>query len=199
MKFYKINESFVFSFNHTSAIIKSIRSNIYKILRSEQTMLKLEPVELFLRALPEALLYIFASYAFSKRFVDKKRFLISGGLLAIAGFFVRALPINFGVHTILGLIACIVLVVNVNKIEVPKAISAGIICMILGFITEGINVLILVGIFNVDISEAFLSDPIKKTILGIPSLLMFGAIVGSYYYVMWKRKELKYVSDRKDI
>jgi hypothetical protein len=155
-------------------------------------MLKLPFIELIIRLIPEGLAFILSGYALTRNVINMKRFLLSGVLLAIAGYFIRLLPIDYGIHSVLTLISFIILVININKFNVIKSIQAGIGSMIIMFISEGVNVAIIQFILKKDI-DAIFADPILKTLYGLPSLLIFASIVGTYYFVLLKRNKLKYV------
>ena len=157
-------------------------------------MLKLTMIEFFLRAIPEEFLLIFAIHAFSKTSINMKKYMTSSILLVITIYLIRLLPIQFGIHTILGLIVCIILTVNINKIGIIKSIQASIITMILEFICEGINIFIIEYVFKADVSYV-LSEPSLKILSGIPSLIIFATIVFIYYFRLLRKKELKEVSN----
>lgn len=153
-------------------------------------MLRITLLEFFLRGLPEGILIIFAVYAFSKTVIDLKKYVLSCIIYIIAVYLVRLLPIQYGVHTILNIIILIILTVNVNKIVVIKAVQASIMALMLEFICEGINMVIIKYIFKVDMIK-LLSDTSFKILYGIPSLLIFLAIVSTYYYYLSRRKKLR--------
>jgi hypothetical protein len=153
-------------------------------------MLEVTPLEFLLRGLPEAFLFIFSAYAFSKKFIDVKKYILSSVLFVIMMYANRFLPIHYGVHTILNLFVFIIITVNINKIDLIKSIRSGIITIVLLFITEGINVLIIQYIFKADIDYVF-KQPALKVLYGIPSMLIFALIVIGYYIRLLKRKELK--------
>jgi len=153
-------------------------------------MLRTTLLEFFFRGLPEEFLIIFAVYAFSKTVINMKKYIFSSLLLIIAVYTIRLLPIQYGVHTILNLIVVIVLTVNINKISIIKSIQTSLMAMILLFICEGINMFIIKYIFRADITYV-LSEPSIKTLYGIPSLLIFAAIVSTYYFSLARRKKLK--------
>lgn len=159
--------------------------------------LRLSWIEFFIRIIPEGFLFIFAAYAFTKTVVDSKKYLLTSILHGIIVYFIRFLPIQYGVHSILNIIITIILLVTIIKIDVVKSIRAVIITYLLGFITEGINVIILQFILKKDLNIIF-KDSVLKTLYGMPSLIMLWTIVLIYYFIVWKRKELKCIPDGKD-
>lgn len=152
-------------------------------------MLKLTTIEIIFRAIPEGFLYMLGFYAFSKTRVNLKRYIISsilgGGLIGV----VRALPISYGIHTILLIILLAGLCTFINKINTIKAIQAGILVFVSMFICEAINVLLIYSVFAKNMEYIF-SDPKLKIIYGIPSLVIMGTCLGIYYRRLLKRKEL---------
>lgn len=152
-------------------------------------MLKSEPIEFLLRALPEGFLFIFAIYTFSKIRVDIKKYIISSIISAIIIFLVRMLPISYGVHTILAMGIVIILAIYINKIDMIKSIKSVLIFVIFQFLSEGLNVFIIQTICKVDMDKVF-SNPVLKTLYGIPSLIILGTVILSYYIYILKKGEL---------
>jgi len=155
-------------------------------------MLKVTLLEFFTRGLPEAFIFILAAYAFSKKIINIQKYIISSLLFVILVYTIRSLPIHYGVHAILNIFIFIVITVNINKIELIKSMRAGIIAIILEFLCEGINVLIIQYIFKADINYVF-KEPVLKILYGIPSMLIFAILVNVYYIILLKRKELKFI------
>ena len=155
-------------------------------------MLKLSLIEVLLRGIPEGFLIIFAVYAFSKTVINIKRYIITSIISIISIYLIRLLPIQYGVHTILNTMLILLLAVSVNKIDIIKSIQASLMTLLLEFVCEGINMLIIKYIFKVDILYV-LSEPSLKVIYSIPSLLIFAAIVCTYYFSLARRKKLREV------
>ncbi|GAA0084354.1 hypothetical protein UT300007_07930 [Clostridium sp. CTA-7] len=151
-------------------------------------MLRLQPIEFFLRAIPEGFLFIFAIYVFSKEMIDKRKYVISSIIYSTAIFLIRMLPINYGVHTILAVLFLLFLTITYNNIDVIKTMSSTIIIFIVQFLSEGINMLIIQ--FLPDIDQLF-KDPVLKTILGLPSLIIASLITYIFYKKINKKDVLK--------
>ena len=158
-------------------------------------MINIPLVEILGRGIPEGFLYTFGSYVFSKTAINKKIYLLSSILMAMALILTKCLPIHYGVHTILNIFMLIVINTNINKIDIIKSIKAVISIITFMLIGEGINMFIVEHILDVDIKYIF-NNPVLKTIYGIPSLLIVILITGLYYTRLLKRKELKYVEYR---
>lgn len=143
-------------------------------------MLKSEPIEFFLRAIPESFLYLLGIYVFSKVRIHKRKFIKASVMIALVMYCIRLLPINYGVHTILSILFIIFLSIFYNKIDSIQAIKSTIIMFLIQFLSEGINMLILMSIFNKNL-EGLFNNVMYKTLLGLPSLIITLIILYSFY------------------
>lgn len=150
-------------------------------------MLRLSSVEILLRAMPEAFLIILSIYTFSKTKLHKRRYFISVLIYFLLIISVRALPINYGVHTILLIIMLMFIGAGINKIDTMKMMMVSILTYIIIFICEGINVLLLQCVLGQDIGHLF-EDIELKTLYGVPSLILDYIVVGICYHYLVKRK-----------
>ena len=150
-------------------------------------MLQLSPIEYVLRGFPESFLVIFAIYVFSKTKIDKKKYLVTSLIFSLIIFTTRMLPINYGVHMVLSVLFLLFLVVSYNKIDVVSAIKSIIFIYLIQFVSEAVNVVIL-NFMNIDLELKF-KNPIYKSIMGIPSLIITAIIIVVIYTIM--RKKLK--------
>lgn len=148
-------------------------------------MLKLTVFEFMLRLIPEAFLLIFAMAALSYTKLIAKKYVISSILFATYVYFVRMLPINYGVHTILDIVIMNIIMTVINKADIILSIQASLITTIVLFICEGLNMLLLSLIFK-DKLESIMLDSTLKTLYGSPSLAFFAIITIIYY--LRKRK-----------
>lgn len=155
-------------------------------------MLKLTVFEFIFRTLPEAFIFVFASYLFANQKINIKKYIISSIMVAISIFLIRMLPINYGVHTILNIITQTLILNSINKIDIIPAVKSALVTTICLFITELLNMVALNIIYGNQLNE-ILSNPILKTIYGLPSLGVFLIIVICYYY--FKKGKNKYVKD----
>ncbi|ERK31722.1 hypothetical protein [Clostridium intestinale] len=145
-------------------------------------------LELFARGIPEGVLFIFASYIFSRKKFNSKRVLVSIFLVALSGYLTRKLPIQPGVNSILNIFILVAINNNINKIEMIKSIRVSVIIFILQFICEAANIFLLQYLFGIDLNYVF-SNSYLKTVYGIPSLFIAAVFVGVYYYVLSRKKE----------
>lgn len=150
-------------------------------------MLKLSIWELIFRTIPEGFVFIFASYAIAGKKIEKDKYILSSILLGVIGYLIRMLPIHFGVHTILLIMVHILMTSLINGIEVKRAVSAALISVIIMFLSEGLNVVMLDKIFNVEFQDV-MSNVYTKLLYGIPSFILFTIIIFAVDMVLRKVK-----------
>lgn len=151
-------------------------------------MLRLSAIEFFSRLIPESFMLILAAYAFSGKKPDKKVFCISAVLLAVATYITRMLPIHFGVHTIILLVIYVLIAVKINKLDIIKAISAGLSSSIILFFCEWINVFALTKILKLNI-DFIVKPTVNKIVYSLPSLVLFSVIVMLLFYASVLRRK----------
>lgn len=152
-------------------------------------MLKLQPIEFFLRTIPEGFLFILAIYVFSEINIDRKKYIISSLVFSSSVYIIRLLPINYGVHMILSVLVLLFISIAYNKVEAIQSVKSIIILYMIQLISEAVNVLLL-NLMKLDLDKLF-KDPIKKSILGLPSLLITLIIIIIFYLINKKRRKLK--------
>ena len=140
-----------------------------------------------LRGIPEAFIHMYAMFALANVKIDKKKYTLSSFVLAFLMVLISYLPISYGIHSILVVMVIIGLGVMVNQFDTVYCISVAIINMIIQFLTEGINVLLIEKVLKMDLAKA-MSNPLGKSIYGIPSLIMFFGIIFIAHRVIRKRR-----------
>ncbi|GAE00787.1 hypothetical protein CBO05C_0477 [Clostridium botulinum B str. Osaka05] len=153
-------------------------------------MLKLSILEFFFISIPESLIFIMGIYFLSKRFFTKKRLIIMALLFAIEAYFVRMLPIQFGIHLAINIIFAIILSVNIGKISMRDAISYNMIMIIVLCISEFVSIFVLIKVFKINRSLLSLT-PINKVINFIPYFILFAFNVFLINKFMDRRKQCK--------
>lgn len=149
-------------------------------------MLKITLIELFFRTIPESFLLILLVYLINNKNVRNKAYFISGIILSASTYSVRALPIQFGIHTIIIIMIFIVINNLVNKISVKKSIASSMIAMITLSICESANFFIL-SFAKVNMEKLY-DNAILKIVYFTPSLLFFAVITYILYLVKNKTK-----------
>ncbi|HEY5560827.1 MAG TPA: hypothetical protein VIK72_03565 [Clostridiaceae bacterium] len=150
-------------------------------------MIKLTLLEMLLRGIPEAFIFIWATYILSKTKFNSKRWFISGLTLGIAGYFIRLLPISLGINSILSIILMIVLSILISKMTFKTAVSVCMAVMVIEFISEFLNMILIQYVLKLDI-KYIMNNLELKLIWTLPSLIFTCLIIISIYYIGKRRK-----------
>lgn len=152
-------------------------------------MIKISFLEFLIRGIPEGLIFFLAVHAFSKKTIEIDKYLFSSMVYWINVYLIKFLTIQNGTYLILNVIASIIIVITINKIDIIEAIKSCISSTILLLGCEGINVFVIQFILRKDINEIFEQRMLKITYLS-PSLVVFGCIAMYSYIRFIKGKEL---------
>lgn len=158
-------------------------------------MLRLTWIEFFLRTMPETLIMIWGIHIISKKSINIPSYIVSSILISIIVFFIRYLPIFFGVHMILNIILTIS-IMAIIKIPILKSVYSTLLVYFLLSLSECLNMISL-DLFNIDTNAEFI-DPFIKCLYGIPSLIIFLLLIIIFKYLLKKKEGIKYVLNRKD-
>jgi hypothetical protein len=147
-------------------------------------MLGVNWVELFLRGIPEMFLMIWGIHVIARRSFDVKKCVPLSIIMSMLVFFLRELPIYFGVHTLIMLILMISIMVVIG-IPIITSIYGTLIVLLILSLSEFLNMLILrMSGININLNSI---DPIKKSLMGIPSLVIMFLIFILMKYLLNKR------------
>lgn len=153
-------------------------------------MLKLSWLEFVVRTIPEGFLMVLAAHAFSKTKINIKKYFLSSVIFIIMVYLIRLLPIQYGINSILSLIVLIVSMNLINKTDIIKSISAGIIPFILGFLFEGLSIFFMQSVLKMDVNTLMLNG-VSRTLVGLPSLGLYAVFVVIYYIILSKQNKLR--------
>lgn len=136
-------------------------------------MLKLHWIEFFLRLIPENLLMIWGLSVIYKLSFNLKRYIISVVLLSLCVFFIRSLPIYWGIHTFIAIIL-ITSIIFIQGIPLITSLCGTLLTFFILSLSEFFNILMLnaLGIKIYLISTNSIMGSIRKCVLGIPSLII---------------------------
>ena len=143
-------------------------------------------IDILVRLIPEGLIIMLAGYAISKKAVTIKPYLLSSVLFALITFLVKMLPVSAVLPTILSATTAVLLLALINKIKVIHAVISTIVCLMLSVLFEGLNMFILEKLFSIGTNEIYYTTPVFKELVMLPSLLLFAAVVITFYFIMMK-------------
>ncbi|MBP2033523.1 hypothetical protein J2Z42_002226 [Clostridium algifaecis] len=152
-------------------------------------MIKISLLDVLLRGIPEAFLFVFASYLFCNKKFDEKYIILSTIIFDIGIYCIRILPIQFGVHIILNTILYVFISVKINKISYMQSIQYCIILQVILSLSETVNLFILNSISTYD-SHTLLNSSILKNICFLPSIVMFLLGILICYKFLYKKNNV---------
>ncbi|AKA69302.1 hypothetical protein [Clostridium scatologenes] len=148
-------------------------------------MLKLTWIEFFLRNIPEIFILIWGIHVLSRKSFNILQYVLSSIVISILSFFVRWLPIYFGVHMILNIILTISIMIIIG-IPIMKSIYSTLIMFLVLCLSESLNLIIL-NLLNIDLR---LLEPVKKCVLEIPSLIITSVFIIIMHHLFSKKDQL---------
>lgn len=150
-------------------------------------MFNLTILEVFFRAIPEAMIFMMGMYLFSKTPLEKKEFFQLSAVQFLGIVLIRKLPISYGIHTILIIIVGIFLGTVYMKVEIIKSIRAAVLIILMQSVSEGVNVVWIQCGLGKDIETIFANET-NKILYGIPSLVFTATILWMIYIKQYKVK-----------
>ncbi|WP_035289534.1 hypothetical protein [Clostridium sp. KNHs214] len=144
-------------------------------------MLKVSLLVMVLRGMPELYLMFVLMYILDHKPINRFKIMLSTIIMSAITYFVRFLPIHFGVHTIIAIAFNIIFAVYINKISPIKVMSSALIGAIMLFLCEGINLWIVQRFFNVSFSQGSIRT-LREFIFSLPALFLFLIII-----FIWKK------------
>jgi hypothetical protein len=147
-------------------------------------MIQLTFTEFLLRTIPELFVLVWGIHVISGKSINNTKYILSSIILSISTFFVRWLPIYFGVHMIINIILVISVMVII-RIPLIKAIFSTLIVFSLLCLGEFINIAVIISFLKIDTINEFV-NPLKKTIYCFPSLifLVLSIFIIKYFFKM---------------
>ncbi|AWK52935.1 hypothetical protein DIC82_18895 [Clostridium beijerinckii] len=152
-------------------------------------MFEIQFIEVFVRILPESLLFIWACYALSQTKIKLNRYFLSVIFDTIITYGINFLPIHPGVNFLLQIGTLIIALVIINKINIIKSIQVSICVYIIEFICEFINLLLVKYLFKADIDYIFSNFKLKM-LYALPSLLLFVCSIILLNFIINKKTPL---------
>lgn len=144
-------------------------------------------VELFARGLCEGFLLVLANYAFARKKIVWKPYIITSLLVVLVTYFIKLLPITFGVPMILSSLCMIFLCVFISKIDLFTSVKGAMLTILILIVIETLNFLLLSLLLNESTYNKVVADPYQMLVAGLPGLALFAAVVISTYLYLSKR------------
>lgn len=140
-------------------------------------MLQLDIPYIIARTFPEGILVVLAGAILLDTKVNRIKLLKMGLLLGAIVTFIRILPINFGVHTILAMMMYWLIISKISAAKTIQTIMATLEIWIALVLSEGLYLVIATWILNLDYEALTKNEGLYGAIATLPSLIIFMLIV----------------------
>ncbi len=142
--------------------------------------------------------YCLGIYAFCLKKVEAKKYIAVSVLCIVISILVRLLPVSFGIHTILVLVCLFLLAIFFLKMPALASIRSIVAITILLIITELLSIFIMTSIIGPDKVDVMMKDRIGKSIIALPSSILFALFITVSYFALLKLKRKKSVENGED-
>jgi hypothetical protein len=133
---------------------------------------------------------VLGAFAFNRRKIVFKKYILASSLVTIISYLVRLLPISFGVHTILNMLFMFLICVIVLRIPAYSTIRSALIITVLLLICEMADVAVMISFLGKARFENLMLDSLNKAIIGLPGTVLFVLLVTSaYFYFNYQTKK----------
>ena len=162
-------------------------------------MLESSLVYTITRTLPESLVLVLSGLILLGIGIDidKSKVIKKGMLLGFIIGIIRLLPINFGVHSILSMVALGVILFKCSNNDIIKSMVSTCLVWLSLALSEGIYVLIATNILNIKIEKLMDNSSLQGAIITLPLLVIMFLIVIILKYI--KDDILKVISSYAEI
>lgn len=146
-------------------------------------MLESSIIYIIVRTFPESLILILSGAILLSAKLSARDLLKKGIILGCYVVLIRILPINFGVHTILSMIALGTILFEISENDILQTVISTCQIFISIMLSEGIYVFIISGIFKISTEILLNNRTIEGALITLPSLLITISIVIIFKYI----------------
>lgn len=139
-------------------------------------MLESSIVYILVRTFPESLVLVLSGMILLGNSIDIKNLFKKGILLGMTVVFIRVLPINFGVHTMLAMIPFALIIFESSGKDIIKTMITTCTVWIALILSEGIYSIIAAVIFKIP-TETLMNKDLQGALITLPSLIIVLIIV----------------------
>lgn len=152
---------------------------------------------ILVRTFPECIMVLIVGCYFLNLKISLKTLLEKTLILGLVEAMIRMLPISFGIHTILGMIFVLFMLVNISKgnfIDCIIAVCKLMLCLI---ISESIYIKLFVDIFSMPRTLLINNYTVMGAIYSLPSLAIF-VILSIFIELITKKFNGRSVVEQND-
>jgi len=147
--------------------------------------MKLSLMRWLLQGVPECLAIATFSWMLLGRQFNARKILSIGLLQALAAYFVRLLPVSFGIHTLILVFSLAALLVYFSSGSYSRVLSVSLVTFVVLGLLELVIFALSSSLFNLT-AEAILADPLLSVLMGLPGVALL--FLGAFLLAGLKRK-----------
>ncbi|RKO66294.1 hypothetical protein [Desulfofundulus salinus] len=155
--------------------LKPVMSIIPTILNGETTMDQMPLLALIFQSIPESVIILTLGLTLMGLELKWQRIIPAGVLSSLCSYFVRELPIPYGVHTLIGIIVIALLVIMFFKTSVPVAICVAMIGIVILITVEILIWPVIIMLTGKTMPQIWHSQTLR-ILLAIPELILLASI-----------------------
>jgi len=133
--------------------------------------------------------FVLGVFAFNRRKIVLKTYVLTSLLVIIISYLVRLLPISFGVHTILIILFLILICIIILKMPAYSTIRSALLIIILLLIFEMADIVVMSQILGKEKFQSMMLVPVDKAIIGSAATAFFAILIALTYFILNKSKK----------
>lgn len=154
-------------------------------------MINIPFIALIFQGIPEEIAVVTLAFVIARVSLRWSLIILIGAVLGVTAYLVRLLPIPFGVHTIVLLILLFLSLLILGKADPSSSLLASFLSYLALAVTEFLCLSLIMPICGVT-PRTLLIDPVKRILLGEPSVLLIFLISYVTYLAMKTTKRVNH-------
>jgi len=133
--------------------------------------MKISLVSLIFQGIPESIALVVLAFFVAKAKVKWPMAILLGGILAVSAFFIRMLPVTFGLHTIVNIVLLLLFVTYFGRVNLISATVAVFLSFFILVFVETVIHYAMYSILNLSFEEIS-KNQVLMIISGIPQIVL---------------------------
>jgi len=133
--------------------------------------------------------FVLGVFAFSRRKIVLKTYVLTSLLVTVIIYVVRLLPISFGVHTIIIMLFLILICIIIFKMSAYTTIRSALLIIVLLLICEMADIAVMIQILGEEKFQSMMLLTSDKAIIGSVPTIFFAMLIALKYFVLNNTKK----------
>lgn len=139
---------------------------------------------LLLYSLPESIILFTYGFVLFRKRLNKSSIIFASIISVISSYFVRALPIPFGIHSLIGLLIVVILFIMICKFRVKQGVIAAIAGIATVLALENITLYLVQVVTGWSVADILGKGALVRSLLGYPHLITWALLT----YFIYRKK-----------